>query len=91
MLNVGSFIIGRMRWPTPETYSDIGVILGRYGALCSSLSERLSALAGLRNILVHDYARINHKLLYSFLDRLGEMEKLMNALLDFIREKRLDP
>ena len=49
------------------------------------------ALAGLRNVIVHMYADIDYEELASFLDILGEVERLMQKMLDFIVREGLDP
>lgn len=67
----------------PESYPGCFETLGDLGIIEADLARRLSAMARLRNLLVHGYARVNdgriHRILRedlldaeAFLERIGE-------------------
>lgn len=46
-------------WTPPGTARDTFLVLGRHGRLPPDLARRLASAAGLRNVLVHDYAEVD--------------------------------
>jgi uncharacterized protein YutE (UPF0331/DUF86 family) len=57
-------------------YRDAIRLLGENGYLQPDLTERLAPLAGLRNVLVHDYLDVDRGRIYSLVqDRLGDFEE----------------
>ena len=49
---------------TPESNRDTLSVLEEGGEIDASLAERLCAWAGFRNILVHEYISIDHRITY---------------------------
>lgn len=66
-LDIGNHIIAEENLTAPEDLADIFRILGASGILPPPFAERLLLMAGFRNILVHDYLRIDHAKVYSIL------------------------
>lgn len=59
---------------TRESNRDVFTVLREAGALEESLAERLRAWAGFRNVLVHGYASIDHRLAWRAIqDDLGDL------------------
>lgn len=55
--------------------------LTRAGVLDGALETRLAGLAGLRNILVHDYGDVDPERLWELIDtRLQDLEDVQRAL-----------
>ncbi|MFO7986436.1 MAG: DUF86 domain-containing protein [Desulfatiglandaceae bacterium] len=64
VLDIGSHIIAAKQLETPEEYQDIFRILGEQGILPEEFAKSLQPMAGLRNILVHDYLEVDREELY---------------------------
>lgn len=73
-IDVGSHLIAAKNLRKPHEYAEVFSILGEAKLLPAELAARLEKLAGLRNILVHEYLDINHILLH---------ENLKTHLADF--------
>ena len=59
---------------TPESNRDAFTVLCEAGVLEESLAERLRAWAGFRNVLVHGYASIDHRVAWRAIqDDLGDL------------------
>ena len=69
----------------------IGPILAKGKVISWNEGKVLSLLAGLRNILVHSYSDVDHEILFSLLDKVGEMEDLMGKLLRYMEKEGIDP
>ncbi|MEM7205626.1 MAG: HepT-like ribonuclease domain-containing protein [Planctomycetota bacterium] len=69
VLDVGHHVLAGRGQPIPGTYREVLPALGRAGVVGADLVERLDGLAGLRNLLVHDYADIDRDRLWDLVDR----------------------
>ena len=62
---------------TPESNRDTFSVLEESGEIDAALAERLRGWAGFRNILVHQYANIDHRIAYRAIqDDLGDLMAL---------------
>jgi uncharacterized protein YutE (UPF0331/DUF86 family) len=76
-LDLANHWIADQALPTPETNRDTFTVLEDSGELTAELAERLRGWAGFRNILVHEYLRIDHAISYRAIrDELHDLERL---------------
>ena len=88
ILDIGTHIIADQGLNRPAGYEDIVPELGRAGILPAVLVERLSGIAGLRNILVHDYLAVDHGRLFDDLTTgLGDLEEFARAIETFVSSR----
>lgn len=64
ILDIGTHIIAAESLGRPAGYEDVVPALGGAGIIAPDLVERLAGIAGLRNILVHDYLTVDHGTLF---------------------------
>lgn len=77
LLDIGSHIIVDRDLRKPDTYSEIFEILAEEGIISRSLLKELEGMAAFRNILVHDYFRLDLDQVYIILsDKLESIENL---------------
>lgn len=73
---------------TPDSYPGCFATLGELGITDADLAARLAALARLRNLLVHGYARIDDRRLHRLLgEGLGDLEMFLGAVGEYIRHE----
>lgn len=60
-LDVGEMVISSNNWERPEDNKDVFRILGEMGVLPPDLARKMMDAAGLRNILVHQYADLDRE------------------------------
>lgn len=60
-------IAARVAERTPDSYSDCYIILGESGVIDGRLAERLSAMAKFRNLVVHQYGKIDDGRVYEII------------------------
>ena len=89
LLDIGNHVIAEEGLGTPEDAEGILDCLQRSGAIPADLHARTRGLAGFRNILVHDYLGIDHRIVYDLLGRLEDLIELGKALATFV-EKRAE-
>ena len=77
LLDIGNHLLAEQGLARPETYADVFRLLSEAGLLSESLLEESVGMAGFRNLLVHDYMRLEPARLGEILDtRLEVMRRL---------------
>ena len=77
LLDIGNHIISDRGLPKPDTYADIFRILREHDVIPEILLRELDGMAAFRNVLVHDYVRLDRKKVHDIIhQKLGPMKKL---------------
>lgn len=79
LLDVGKLLILSENFEKPENNQEIFSILYNHKILSSRIISRISGIAGFRNVLVHDYEKIDREIIY---------QKLKSSLDDFVLFKK---
>jgi len=69
LFDIGDHILVAQYGVSPQDHEDVLEQLFRQGFLSGELRARLKGLGGLRNLLVHDYLRLDPEKVTEFLDR----------------------
>jgi uncharacterized protein YutE (UPF0331/DUF86 family) len=86
VMDVGQMLIVAKNLRRPESNQDIFVILGEKKNISKNLEERLTGIANFRNILVHDYEKLDHKKVYAHLrDNLKDFTDFKKQILKSLR------
>ena len=81
-LDVASHIVSDERLGEPRTNRELFSLLVRGGVLPEALAERLGAMAGFRNVLVHGYGDVDLSIVEDV------VENRTGDLLEFVRQVR---
>lgn len=73
-IDMANHVIASSGWRTPADFRDSFTVLEENGAIDGDLAERMRALAGLRNRLVHLYEEVDDRIVH---------ESLREGLADF--------
>ena len=77
LLDIGNHVISDRGYPKPESYADIFRILADKDVIPGDLCEELVGMAAFRNVLVHDYLRLDRKKVYHILcEKLPFLKKM---------------
>lgn len=68
LFDIGHHVLAGRGHPVPAVYRDVVPALVAHGILPPELGPRLDGMAGMRNLLVHDYARVDTELLWRVVD-----------------------
>ena len=75
-LDLGNHWIAQKGLRTPDANRDTFTVLEESGELSRALADRLRGWAGFRNILVHEYLAIDHRIAHTAIaNELGELEQ----------------
>ena len=86
-IDLGNHWIAERGLRTPDSNKDTFTVLEEAGEIESRLAERLRGWAGFRNVLVHEYVDIDHRIAYHALrEELGDLAAFKDWAIG-----RLDP
>ena len=81
-----AMLVTGLRLGLPGEENDLFEKLARHGAISAGMAETLKRMKGMRNILVHEYGRIDDELVFETVrDRLGDFDAFRREVLDFLR------
>jgi uncharacterized protein YutE (UPF0331/DUF86 family) len=80
IIDISCHLVNEKNLGNPNTYKDCIKFLKKYDYISNSIAETLSAMIGLRNILIHEYININKEQLYHLLDKLDDFKTFIAAI-----------
>ena len=85
-LDVSGHIISDEKLRVPETYADMFRILVQNDILKDSQLEGFEKMAKFRNIIVHDYEKIDAEIVLGILEKnLKDFEGFKGAIIDYLK------
>lgn len=85
IFDICNHIISDLCLRKPENYKDIFKVLFENNIISETQFEKFSKMAGFRNILVHDYAKINREMVYEIiLNNLNDFEDFIDTISEYI-------
>jgi uncharacterized protein YutE (UPF0331/DUF86 family) len=86
-LDIGKHIIAEEAFRVPKDNQDIFVVLYDEGIIPKRLLTRLIDMAKFRNLVVHDYVRIDNAIVYGILNRrLVDFEAYARAIQKYLMQ-----
>ena len=86
VFDIGNHVLAGGFGERPADYASIPMSLRKHGVIREELETRLRGLAGFRNLLVHDYARVDpervRELMEQRMDDLAEFADAVEAWMD---------
>jgi len=84
-LDIGRRIIARNGYKYPDSNRQVFEILAREGIVSAALLPALRKMAGFRNIVVHEYVRIDDVQVYGMLkSNVGDFEAFATEIVAFV-------
>lgn len=85
-LDIGRRIIAQERFRYPEDNADVFRVLYEEKVVSGQLLSTLLEMARFRNLIVHNYARIDDARVYGILKRhLGDFDAFARAIVDYLQ------
>jgi uncharacterized protein YutE (UPF0331/DUF86 family) len=86
VVDVCALLVSGLRLGVPAEEEDLFEKLARHGTLSASTAETLRRMKGLRNLLVHEYGRVNDRIVFETIrDCLGDFDVFKRETLAFLR------
>jgi len=85
-LDIGEMLISGLKLRKPEEARQIILILAEQKIITQEFGRRFAPVAGLRNILVHEYADIDIERIYDYLHRnLSDFDIFARQIAQFVK------
>lgn len=86
MLDIGKLVIISKNLRRPEDNQDIFVVLEEQKIISKKLAQKLVGIANFRNILVHDYEKIDREIVYGkLLNNLKDIRDFKKEILKYLK------
>ncbi len=85
ILDICHHIIVDNNWPRPKDNKEAIVTISRKGIIPSDFANRILPMAGLRNILAHEYLKVDPKLIYQHLQNLDDFRTFQKHIVKFLK------
>jgi uncharacterized protein YutE (UPF0331/DUF86 family) len=80
-IDLGEAIIAYRDFRKPATMSEVFYILNEEKIISDKLAEKMVKMTGFRNIVVHDYEKINYDIVYDVLtNKLEDIEEFLRSI-----------
>lgn len=67
VIDISAHIVSALALPPPEDYHGAILALGKHGVIPAEFAQRIAPMAGLRNLLVHEYLEVDLNKVYQVL------------------------
>ena len=87
IIDISHLIIIDLELERPEDNYEVISILFESKIITESLAQKITKMIGLRNILVHEYGKIDRKIIYKILkNQLKDLEEFKKQIIKFINK-----
>ena len=86
ILDICHHIIVENNWRRPRDNKEAIIILSQKDIIPSTFAKHIVPMAGLRNLLVHEYIKIDPKLIYKHLQDIKDFRKFQRYILKYIKQ-----
>ena len=80
VIDISCHLVVQQNLGNAETYADCIELLSKFDYINQDLADKLMAMTGLRNILVHEYVSIDIDKLYKMLEQLDDFRQFAEAI-----------
>ncbi len=85
LLDIGAHLLASEIKNDWDDYGEIILKLGQHGIIPRDFSEKIQGMAGLRNILIHEYLRVDVSKIYDLLKkRMGDFTEFMSYVQSYL-------
>lgn len=85
-IDLGSHIVSDEGWGIPGSFSEIFYLLKDKGVISRDLSEKMIAMVGFRNIVIHEYEKVDLKIVYEIIQKdIVDIESFLLEIIDFFK------
>jgi uncharacterized protein YutE (UPF0331/DUF86 family) len=86
-IDLAEAVISYKKLRKPATMSESFYILGEEKFINQKLVQKMAKLVGFRNIMAHDYERVNYDIVYDILQfKLKDIEEFLDSVEKIIKE-----
>lgn len=83
-VDVAQHVCAAQGWGPPSTNGDAVALLGTHGVLDAGLAASIRRAVGFRNVLVHDYAEVDDRIVEARLADLGDLRRFVASVVEWL-------
>lgn len=83
-MDVAQHICAAEGWGPPADNGDAIRLLGEHGVCSRDLARSIRQAVGFRNVLVHEYIRVNDEIVLGRLKALGDLEDFVSEVASYV-------
>lgn len=88
MLDIGAHLLASKGENDWDEYREIFLQLGRHKVLPQRFAQKIAGMAGLRNLLVHEYRRLDMRMIHRHLQKdLGDFARFVRHVRAYLQEE----
>ena len=80
VIDISCHLVSKYNLGNPKNYSECIDLLKKHDYVDGDLALKLTAMTGLRNILVHEYINVDTDKLYGLLDSVSDFKEFVNCI-----------
>lgn len=85
-LDIAHHIIVGNNWQRPQDNKEAIATLAKRGVIPLQFAKTILPLAGLRNILAHEYLKVNPSIIYKHIKKLDDFRKLEKHITAYLKK-----
>lgn len=86
-IDLANHLISSEGWRVPRDFRDAFTVLEEHGVIEGALAERMRALVGLRNRLVHLYAEVDDSRVHPLSEGLDDLDAFARGVARFVEDQ----
>lgn len=86
LLDICHYIIANNNWTRPKDNQEAIDIIARYKIIPKDFAQRIKPLAGLRNILVHEYLKVDLERIFTHLQNLEDFRLFQKHIVTYLQK-----
>ena len=88
ILDICHHIIVDNNWPRPKDNAEALLTIGQKGLIPLGFAKRILPMVGLRNLLAHEYLKIDPKKLYKYLRNIDDFRAFQKHIIKFLKKAK---
>ncbi len=89
-IDIGHRIIALENARKPADYFEAFLILGEAGILSMDFAKNIAPIAGFRNVLVHEYLKLDWELVFENLQKMDELAEFYGVIRKWLNSRVVD-
>jgi len=84
LLDISHHIIAGNDWPRPQDNRQAIEIIADKGVVPKEFAKKITPMAGLRNILIHEYIKVNPTIMYQHIQQLQDFYQFEKHIVTYL-------
>jgi len=89
LIDIAKLFVKGLRLGIPSEENDLFKKLSEAKVLSASSAEALRSMRGFRNVLIHEYANVDDRIVFKYVkENIGDFDKIKKEFLEFLKNEK---